>query len=163
MPSNLLYMHMEIESNLPEAQKNSSSEEQPQICVIVEGRIGTERHFALFQPSFYVLWNRKTQNIYIYCWHGSWTLIILLMFKVIQIIWRDRAPNSRWYPELFIYLVHDLTVNKDHQLFGYPHSSKYILCSAEEQNSYRFETNWGWVNDVHFWVNYSFKSSKFLP
>jgi len=23
--------------------------------------------------------------------------------------------------------------------------SKYILCSAEERNSYRFETTWGWV------------------
>ncbi len=55
MPSNLLYMHMETESNLPEAQKNSSSEEQPQIHVIVEGRIGTERHFAMFHISAILL------------------------------------------------------------------------------------------------------------
>jgi len=25
-------------------------------------------------------------------------------------------------------------------LFGYPHSSKYLLCLAEESNSYRFGT-----------------------
>ncbi len=31
---------------------------------------------------------------------------------------------------------------------GYKLSSKYIpLCSAEQRNSYRFGTTWGWVND----------------
>jgi len=36
-----------------------------------------------------------------------------------------------------------------HQLLGYWHSSKYlIMCSAEEINSYRFETTWEWVNDI---------------
>ncbi len=30
---------------------------------------------------------------------------------------------------------------------GYKRSSKYLpLCSAEQKNSYRFGTNWGWVN-----------------
>jgi len=32
------------------------------------------------------------------------------------------------------------------QLFGYPQSSRRLLCSAEESNSYR-TTTWGWVND----------------
>jgi len=41
-----------------------------------------------------------------------------------------------------------MEVNGAHKLFGYPYSSKYlILCSAEERNSYRFRTSWGWVND----------------
>jgi len=32
------------------------------------------------------------------------------------------------------------------QMFGYRHSSKYLLlCSAEERNSYRFETTWRWI------------------
>ncbi len=31
---------------------------------------------------------------------------------------------------------------------GYKRSSKYLpLCSTEQRNSYRFGTNWGWVND----------------
>ncbi len=31
---------------------------------------------------------------------------------------------------------------------GYKLSSKYLpLCSAEQRNSYRFGTTWGWVND----------------
>ncbi len=34
----------------------------------------------------------------------------------------------------------------DQQLFGFPHSSKYV-CSAEERNSLRFKTNFEWVND----------------
>jgi len=43
-----------------------------------------------------------------------------------------------------------MEVNRDHQLFGYQHSSKYLLlCSAEERNSYKFGT-WGWVNDDRF-------------
>ncbi len=33
----------------------------------------------------------------------------------------------------------------------YKLSSKYLLlCSAEQRNSYRFGTNWGWVNDRIF-------------
>ncbi len=42
---------------------------------------------------------------------------------------------------------------------GYKLSSKYLpLCLAEQRNSYRFGTTWGWVNDnFHFWVNYPFK------
>ncbi len=31
---------------------------------------------------------------------------------------------------------------------GYKLSSKYLpLCSAEQRNSYKFGTTWGWVND----------------
>ncbi len=49
-----------------------------------------------------------------------------------------------------------MEVNRDQKLFQYPHYSKYChLCSAEEKNSYRFGTTWGWANDddFHFWVN----------
>jgi len=52
-----------------------------------------------------------------------------------------------------------MEVNGYNQLSGY-HSLKYmILCSIEERNSNRFWTTR--ENDdrnVHFWVNYSFKS-----
>ncbi len=37
----------------------------------------------------------------------------------------------------------------DQQMFDYQHSSKYLLlCSTEERNSYRFLTNWGWINGL---------------
>ncbi len=48
-----------------------------------------------------------------------------------------------------------MKVNGDHQLFGYQHSSKYILlCSTEQRNSYRFEMTWGWVNDYNIYIYY---------
>ncbi len=56
-----------------------------------------------------------------------------------------------------------MKVNGYRQLFGYQHSSKYLLlCSKEERNSYRFGTMWGWVSDdnLDFWLNYAFKTQK---
>jgi len=39
-----------------------------------------------------------------------------------------------------------MEVNGVHQLSSYQHSSKYLLlCSAEDRNSYRFGTTWGWI------------------
>ncbi len=36
---------------------------------------------------------------------------------------------------------------------GYKLSSKYLpLCSAEQRNSYRFGTTWGWVNDDRIFI-----------
>ncbi len=36
---------------------------------------------------------------------------------------------------------------------GYKLPSKYIpLCSAEQRNSYRFGTTWGWVNDDRIFI-----------
>ncbi len=32
-------------------------------------------------------------------------------------------------------IFHNMEVNGDQLLFGYPHFSKYILCSAEKNNS----------------------------
>ncbi len=41
-----------------------------------------------------------------------------------------------------------MEVNGAPELLCFPHSSKYLpLCSAEQRNSYRFGTTWGWVND----------------
>ncbi len=44
--------------------------------------------------------------------------------------------------------------------FGYQHSSKYLVCSIEERNSYRFGITWRLVNDdnCHFGVNYPWPS-----
>ncbi len=36
---------------------------------------------------------------------------------------------------------------------GYKLSSKYLpLCSAEQRNSYKFGTTWGWVNDDRIFI-----------
>ncbi len=41
-------------------------------------------------------------------------------------------PNSCWSSETYIVFFLSIKVNVDQQLFGYPHSSKYlILCSAQ--------------------------------
>ncbi len=59
--------------------------------------------------------------------------------------WR---PNS-W--RFSLYGKNTLEVNGYHQLFGYQHSSKYLLSfSTKERNSYWFGTTWWWVNDGIF-------------
>ncbi len=46
-----------------------------------------------------------------------------------------------------------MEVNRDHQMSGYTHSSKYILLySAEEKIFNRSETVWGWVNDDRIFI-----------
>jgi len=43
-------------------------------------------------------------------------------------------------------ILYTIEVNGAPQLFGSNHSTKYLLLwSAEERNSYRFATTWGWV------------------
>ncbi len=59
----------------------------------------------------------------------------LLKIKLIAAIWKKR----KWK------II--LEANGYRQLFGYQHSSKYLLlCSTEERNSCKFETTRGWVN-----------------
>ncbi len=43
-----------------------------------------------------------------------------------------------------------------HQLFPTFFKISSFMFSSWK-NSYRFATTWGWVNEVHFWVNYPFK------
>jgi len=47
-----------------------------------------------------------------------------------------------------------MEVNVALGLFGYPHSSKYIiLCSAEERKSYKFGTTLRGVNDDNILIS----------
>ncbi len=47
-----------------------------------------------------------------------------------------------------VYIFSTMEVNGAPKQPGYKLSSKYLpLCSAEQRNSYRFGTTWGWVND----------------
>jgi len=51
-----------------------------------------------------------------------------------------------------------MEVNGAHQLFGYRHSSKYLLCSAEQRNSFRSATRASkWWQNYPFQVEYPFK------
>ncbi len=46
-----------------------------------------------------------------------------------------------------------MEVNGAPELLCFPHSSEYLpLCSAEQRNSYRFGTTWGWVNDDRIFI-----------
>ncbi len=46
-----------------------------------------------------------------------------------------------------------MEVNGSPKQPGYKLSSKYLpLCSAEQRNSYRFETTWGWVNNDRIFI-----------
>jgi len=58
------------------------------------------------------------------------------------------------HPKNGKFLSHTMEVNGVHQLSDYQHYLKYfLLCSAEERNTYRFGTNKWWQNFL-FWVNY---------
>ncbi len=47
-----------------------------------------------------------------------------------------------------VFIFPTMEVNGAPKQSGYKLSSKYLpLCSAEQRNSYRFGTTWGWVND----------------
>jgi len=64
-----------------------------------------------------------------------------------KIFWRMLITKQLMYPiDFHSIFLPTIEFNGVHQLSGYQHSSKYLpLCSAEERNSYRFETIWGWV------------------
>ncbi len=52
-----------------------------------------------------------------------------------------------------VFFVPTMEVNGAPKQPGYKLSSKYLpLCSAEQRNSYRFGTTWGWVNDDRIFI-----------
>ena len=71
---------------------------------------------------------------------------------ILKNVSNQTVDGPHWLPYLFS-LYYGLEVNDAHQLFSYPYSSKYLpFCSAEERNSYRFETTWGWVYDDRIFI-----------
>jgi len=56
----------------------------------------------------------------------------------VKIVRNQTVDGPHWHPE------YAMEVNGTNQLFGYRYSLKYLLCSAEDRNSYRFGTTWGW-------------------
>ncbi len=54
---------------------------------------------------------------------------------------------------LIVFFFPTMEVNGAPKQPGYKLSSKYLpLCSAEQRNSYRFGTTWGWVNDDRIFI-----------
>ncbi len=106
---------------------------------------------------YYLPWNIKRSLAEYLCCSilSSFTYPSKLYEKI---FWRMLVTKQMTF---IIWKKNTMKVNGYCQLFGYQHSSKYrLLCSAEEINSYRFGTTWGWVNDDRifiFWVNYPFK------
>ncbi len=66
-----------------------------------------------------------------------------------KIFWRMRETEPFWGTIDFNGIFcPTMEVNGAPKQPGYKLSSKYLpLCSAEQRNSYRFGTTWGWVND----------------
>ncbi len=82
----------------------------------------------------------------------KWKSVIIYLFKLAcfcktqkKIFWKmlvsTHCPNngSQW----------------KRKLFGYQHSSKYLILHSIK--SYKFETTSGWVNDDRIWVDCLFK------
>jgi len=80
---------------------------------------------------------------------------------------KRRYFEECWLMEIvffFSFFLHTVEVNCI-QLFYYWYSSKYLLCSAEERNSYRFGRTLGWRNDdrvLFLGVNYHFMWNRFF-
>jgi len=74
----------------------------------------------------------QTERIDFLCWTQKKIFYIVLV--------------TRQFTEVIdlIYIFPTMQVNGCRQLSGYQHSLKYLFCSAEEINSYRFWTTWGW-------------------
>ncbi len=75
------------------------------------------------------------------CWAQNKIFWRMLVTKQLLVT----SDVHRFFFYFFFYIMR---VNGYSQLFGYQHSSKYLLlCSTEERNSCSFGTSWRWVND----------------
>ncbi len=66
-----------------------------------------------------------------------------------KIFWRKFVTRLFWGTiDFHSRKKNTMEVNGDPELLCFTHASEYLpLCSAEQRNSYRFRTTWGWVND----------------
>ncbi len=64
-----------------------------------------------------------------------------------KIFWRMLVTKQLLVAtDLWNIFFHTMEVNGYHQLFGYQHSSKYLLlCSTEQRSSYRCGATWTWT------------------
>ncbi len=71
-----------------------------------------------------------------------------------KIFWRKFVTRLFWGTiDFHSRKKNTIEVNGAPELLCFPHSSEYLpLCSAEQRNSYRFETTWGWVNDDRIFI-----------
>ncbi len=71
-----------------------------------------------------------------------------------KIFWRTWETEQFWGTiDFHSIFFPTMEVNGAPEQPGYKLSSKYLpLCSAEQLNSYRFGTTWGWVNDDRIFI-----------
>ncbi len=71
-----------------------------------------------------------------------------------KIFWRMWETEQFWGTiDFHSILFPTMEVNCSPKQPGYKLSSEYLpLCSAEQRNSYRFGTTWGWVNDDRIFI-----------
>ncbi len=71
-----------------------------------------------------------------------------------KIFWRTWETEQFWGTiDFHSIFFPTMEVNGAPEQPGYKLSSKYLpLCSAEQRNSYRFGTTWGWVNDDRIFI-----------
>ncbi len=78
----------------------------------------------------------------------------LLCWTQRKIFWRMWETEQFWGTiDFHSIFFPTMEVNGAPKQPGYKLSSKYLpLCSAEQRNSYRFGTTWGWVNDDRIFI-----------
>ncbi len=103
-------------------------------------------HRDLISSSLKGKFTQKKNSVFIYSPSSSSKPVCISLFCWTHrnIFWRmSGAPLTS-----IVFVFPTMEVNVAPKLPGYKRSSKYLpLCSAEQRNSYRFGTTWGWVND----------------
>ncbi len=71
-----------------------------------------------------------------------------------EIFWRKFVTRLFWGTiDFHSRKKNTMEVNGAPELLCFPRSSEYLpLCSAEQRNSYRLGTTWGWVNDDRIFI-----------
>ncbi len=83
-------------------------------------------------------------------------------FLLLNILYFEERvkPNSCWSTvTCILFFSPTIKVNVDQQLFGYPRSSKYILCAVQEITTGLGQHEWVNNDKLDFRVNYPFKDS----
>ncbi len=122
--------------------------------------ISTKHFFALLHLNIWRYWSLKgiIMKILSSFTHPqvvpSSVWMSLFCWTQKKIFWRMWETEQFWGTiDFHSFLFPTMEVNGAPKQPGYKLSSKYLpLCSAEQRNSYRFGTTWGWVNDDRIFI-----------
>ncbi len=120
---------------------------QNSLTHVSDGRLVWSQQFVWHISAQIVLWTcRNIQVLWRECLHRHLKWIVQPKMKILSTFsYPQVVPNVVWlFWKLTVVGIHWCTEKYyggqwRHQLFGYQHSSKYLLlCSIEERNSYKF-------------------------